>query len=97
MVFMDVQMPEIDGLAATRLIREWETENHRTPTPIIALTASALEEDVQRTLAAGCDMHLSKPIKKSVLLNTIQSVILLACEASPTHRARMPCLAADYR
>jgi CheY-like chemotaxis protein len=78
MVFMDVQMPEIDGLAATRLIRKWETENHRTPTPIVALTASALEEDVQRTLAAGCDMHLSKPIKKSVLLNTIYRVILLA-------------------
>jgi CheY-like chemotaxis protein len=77
MVFMDVQMPEIDGLAATRLIRKWEKDNHRTATPIIALTASALEEDVQRTLAAGCDMHLSKPIKKSVLLDTIRNVIFL--------------------
>jgi two-component system sensor histidine kinase/response regulator len=64
MVFMDVQMPEIDGLAATRIIRRWEKENHRSPTPIIARTASALEEDVQRTLAAGCDLHLSKPLKK---------------------------------
>ncbi len=81
MVFMDVQMPEIDGLAATRLIRKWEKENHRTATPIIALTASALEEDVQRTLTAGCDLHLSKPIKKSVLLDTISSVILL-CAAN---------------
>jgi CheY-like chemotaxis protein len=80
MVFMDVQMPEMDGLTATRLIRKWETENHRTRTSIIALTASALEEDVQRTLAAGCDLHLSKPIKKSVLLNTIQDVIRLAAK-----------------
>ena len=78
MVFMDVQMPEIDGLAATRLIRQWEKDNHRLPTPIIALTASALEEDVQRTLAAGCDVHLSKPIKKSVLLDTIRSVTVAA-------------------
>jgi PAS domain S-box-containing protein len=78
MVFMDVQMPEIDGLTATRLIRTWEIENHRTPTPIIALTASALEEDVQRTHAAGCDMHLSKPIKKSVLLDAIRTLMLLA-------------------
>ena len=78
MVFMDVQMPEMDGLVATRLIRRWEAENHRAPTPIIALTASALEDDVQRTHAAGCDLHLSKPIKKSVLLNTIHDVIRLA-------------------
>jgi CheY-like chemotaxis protein len=77
MVFMDVQMPEVDGLAATRMIRLWEKENHRVATPIVALTASALEEDVQRTLAAGCDLHLSKPIKKRVLLDTIHSVALL--------------------
>jgi two-component system sensor histidine kinase/response regulator len=82
MVFMDVQMPEMDGLTATRLIRKWETENHRSPTPVIALTASALEEDVQRTLTAGCDLHLSKPIKKGVLLNTIQDVIRLASKPS---------------
>jgi CheY-like chemotaxis protein len=82
MVFMDVQMPEVDGLTATRLIREWEVENRRAHTPIIALTASALEEDVQRTLAAGCDMHLSKPIKKSVLLRTIQSTLLLTATRS---------------
>ena len=88
MVFMDIQMPEIDGLVATRLIRKWECENHRAPTPIIALTASALEEDVQRTHAAGCDLHLSKPIKKSVLLNTIRNVILLS--AKPPQISNVP-------
>ena len=81
LVFMDVQMPELDGLEATRLIRKWESANHRAATPIIALTASALEEDVQRTLAAGCDLHLSKPIKKSVLLDTIQRVMFLQSDS----------------
>jgi CheY-like chemotaxis protein len=51
MVFMDIQMPELDGLAATRFIRQWETEQTLTPTPIIALTASVLEEDVHNALA----------------------------------------------
>ena len=77
MVFMDVQMPEIDGLTAARMIRKWEKENNRSPTPIIALTASALEEDVQRTLEAGCNLHLSKPLKKTVLLDTIRNVAFL--------------------
>jgi PAS domain S-box-containing protein len=76
-VFMDMQMPELDGLAATREIRKWEIANHRATTPIIALTASALEDDVQRALSAGCDQHLSKPIKKSVLLDTIRRVMFL--------------------
>jgi len=89
MVFMDVQMPEIDGLAATRIIRRWEKENHRSPTPIIALTASALEEDVKRTLAAGCDLHLSKPVKKSVLLGTIREVTLLLGNRRETHEDGM--------
>ena len=81
MVFMDVQMPEVDGLAATRIIRQWEKDHHRIATPIIALTASALDEDVQRTRAAGCDLHLSKPVKKSVLLDTIRTVLLQLAES----------------
>jgi PAS domain S-box-containing protein len=87
MVFMDVQMPEIDGLMATRMIRKWEKENNRSPTPIIALTASALEEDVKRTLDAGCNLHLSKPIKKRVLLDTIRNVAFLKPADSPTTQA----------
>ena len=87
MVFMDIQMPEVDGLTATRMIRKWEKENSRSPTPIIALTASALEEDVQRTIAAGCDRHLSKPIKKSMLLDAIRSVTFLKAMDSPNTQA----------
>jgi CheY-like chemotaxis protein len=68
---MDLQMPVMDGYTATRVIREWESRSALPPTPIIALTAFALKEDVQKSLDAGCDAHLSKPIKKAVLLETI--------------------------
>lgn len=50
---MDVQMPEVDGLATTRMIRQWERDQGFWSTPIIALTASALEADVDRTLTYG--------------------------------------------
>nr|WP_295900171.1 ATP-binding protein [uncultured Bdellovibrio sp.] len=70
-VFMDVQMPEMDGYAATDKIRKWEDENHKQHTPIIALTAHALSEDRQKSLRAGCDDHIAKPFKKDTLLGVI--------------------------
>ncbi len=75
LVLMDVQMPEMDGLAATRAIRRWEAEQGLAPTAIIALTASALEDDVRRSLAAGADQHVSKPVRKPVLLAAIRKAI----------------------
>ncbi|MBS0149517.1 MAG: response regulator [Nitrospira sp.] len=71
MVFMDMQMPVMDGLQATAAIRRWECEQHRTPTPIIALTANAFKEEADKSLAAGCTAHVAKPIKKKTLLATI--------------------------
>ncbi|MFA6411498.1 MAG: PAS domain S-box protein [Syntrophales bacterium] len=71
LVLMDVQMPVMDGYTAARIIRAWEEEHGRRPTPIIALTAFALKEDVEKSIAAGCDTHLNKPIKKAKLLETI--------------------------
>jgi CheY-like chemotaxis protein/HPt (histidine-containing phosphotransfer) domain-containing protein len=71
LVLMDRQMPIMDGLAATRAIREWEQTNHRLPTPIIALTASALKGDQEKFVAAGCTAYLTKPIKQAVLLQAI--------------------------
>ncbi len=68
LVLMDVQMPIMDGYTATREIREWEQENHRPPTPILALTAHALKGDEDKSLEAGCTAHLTKPIKKATLL-----------------------------
>jgi len=72
LIFMDVQMPVMDGYAATAAIRRWERELDLQPTPIVALTAYALKEDEERSLAAGCDGHLTKPIKKSKLLEVIE-------------------------
>ena len=72
LVLMDRQMPVMDGLTATRTIRAWERANHRRPTPIIALTASALKGDREMCLAAGCTAFLTKPIKQEVLLLAIR-------------------------
>jgi two-component system, sensor histidine kinase and response regulator len=71
LVFMDMQMPELDGFEATRIIREWENGQGLRPVPIIALSASALDEDVKRSLAAGCSAHIAKPVKKQTILNAI--------------------------
>jgi PAS domain S-box-containing protein len=73
LILMDVQMPVMDGYTATRLIREWEQE--RRHTWIIALTAYAMQRDTERSLAAGCDMHLTKPLRKARLLEAIDSLI----------------------
>ncbi len=63
LILMDVQMPVLDGYAATQRIRRWESENGRVPRPIIALTANAFETDRQRCLDAGMDDFLSKPVQ----------------------------------
>ena len=72
LVLMDRQMPVMDGLTATRAIRAWEQANQRPPTPIIALTASALKGDRETCLAAGCTAFLTKPIKQDALLQAIK-------------------------
>ena len=71
-VLMDVQMPVLDGYAATRKIREWERQNHANPTPIVALTAYALETEIENSLAAGCTEHLTKPIRRKTLLGLLE-------------------------
>jgi PAS domain S-box-containing protein len=73
LVLMDRQMPVMDGLTATRAIRAWEQANHQPPTPIIALTASALKGDQEKCVAAGCTAYLTKPIKQQVLLQAIKA------------------------
>lgn len=73
LVLMDVQMPVMDGHQATRLIRDWEKDKNKARTPIISLTAHAIKEEVDKCMAAGCDTHLSKPVKKTTLLKTIDA------------------------
>ena len=86
LILMDIQMPILDGFAATRAIREWESAHGLPPVPIIALTASALDEDVQRAREAGCNLHVSKPIKKKTLLSAIAS---LTSDAEPATSVSM--------
>ena len=74
LVLMDVQMPVMDGHEATRLIREWEKTNDKSRTKIISLTAHAIREEIDKCMAAGCDSHLSKPIKKATLLSAIEEL-----------------------
>ena len=71
LVLMDMQMPVMDGYTATRKIRRFEEEMGREPVPVLALTAYALSGDDQRTMEAGCTAHLTKPIKKRVLLEAL--------------------------
>jgi two-component system, sensor histidine kinase and response regulator len=61
-VLMDLQMPNMDGLEATRLIRQLEQDNSLKRTPIIAMTANVTARDRERCLAAGMDEHFPKPI-----------------------------------
>ena len=72
LIFMDMQMPVMDGYDATREIRRWEVQSGVRRVPIIALTAYALKEDLRKSLDAGCDGHLTKPIRKNILLETIR-------------------------
>ncbi|MGO9449877.1 MAG: PAS domain S-box protein [Candidatus Binataceae bacterium] len=78
LVLMDIQMPEVDGYSATRAIRRWEQKHNLPRTAILALTASALEENVRATREAGCDLHVTKPVKKNTLLQAIRDAILNA-------------------
>ena len=71
LVFMDIQMPVMDGYEATRAIRAWEAAQNRERSPIVALTAHAFKEDLRKSLEAGCDAHLTKPLKKVAFLEAI--------------------------
>ena len=73
-ILMDMRMPEMDGLEATRAIRAMDREDAKI-IPIIALTANAFDEDVQRSLQAGLNAHLSKPIDPNNLFETLESMI----------------------
>ena len=71
LVLMDIQMPVMDGLEATALIRQWESEHRVVPTPIVALTAYAVRGETEPLADAGCTGHLAKPVTQRRLIETI--------------------------
>jgi CheY-like chemotaxis protein len=73
-ILMDMRMPVMDGLEATRVIRSMKRSDART-IPMIALTANAFDEDVQRSMQAGLNAHLSKPVQPEALYETLESLI----------------------
>ena len=73
-ILMDMRMPEMDGLEATQRIRALDRKDAKK-IPIIALTANAFDEDVQRSLQAGLNAHLSKPVEPDVLFETLENMI----------------------
>jgi osomolarity two-component system sensor histidine kinase NIK1 len=75
LVMMDIDMPVMDGLTATRLIREIDDSEHRGHTPIIALTAHALPGDKERIIEAGLDAHLAKPVDTAIMLKMIKELL----------------------
>ena len=74
-ILMDMQMPVMDGLAATKAIRDQEAASGRLRTPIIALTANAMSHQVAEYLAAGMDGHVAKPIDARALFETLEQVL----------------------
>lgn len=74
LILMDIQMPVMDGHTATKAIRSLE-DKELARIPIIALSANAFEEDYKRSIEAGMDAHISKPIKLEELQETIRNVL----------------------
>lgn len=89
LILMDVEMPEIDGLEATRRIRAAERAAGRRPLPILALTAHAVQGYRERCLSAGCTGYLSKPIRKHALLDAVSAALDEATAAAETDVVRM--------
>ena len=73
LVFMDIQMPGMDGFETTTKLREWEAAGQRARTRVVALTAMAMREDVDRALKAGCDDYLTKPIRRTAFYSYLMS------------------------
>ena len=83
-ILMDMQMPVMDGLTATRLIREREGKAGARRTPILALTANAMPEHASASAQAGADGHLSKPIAAATLVEAVRNAMDLAADKPPT-------------
>ncbi|MEE4212749.1 MAG: response regulator, partial [Parvularcula sp.] len=81
-VLMDLRMPVMDGLEATRRIRAGEAGERSAEVPIIALTANAMQEHVDASLRAGADAHVAKPVNRAALVAALQKVLKSRDKAS---------------
>lgn|GEM_PF-860903 len=75
LILMDMQMPVMDGYEATRSIRAHESNTKGSHTPIVALTAHAMKEEIQQCLDVGCDIHISKPVRKNILVQRVNDLL----------------------
>ncbi|MDT8317277.1 MAG: response regulator [bacterium] len=71
LVLMDMKMPVMDGYAATKAIKEWLSENSKKDVPVIAFTAHAFKNEIDRCIDVGCAAYLGKPVRKAQLLEVI--------------------------
>lgn len=85
LLFMDCQMPNMDGLTATRVIREYERAHHKSPTPIVAMTANALPTDRDKCLEAGMSDYLSKPVRRLDVINILNMHLKSATQIPVEH------------
>ncbi len=90
LVFMDVQMPGMDGRQATEAIRRWEAEREVSPVPVIALTAHALSNEKRALLQAGMDDYLTKPIDEQQLAQVVLKWTGLSLGQSLASMSRAP-------
>lgn len=88
LVFMDIQMPEIDGYEATRAIRFWESRNNLCPTPIAALTSFQSTQALSEIFISGCTTYLHKPISRNILLQTVNQYFRASQVDAAAHQAR---------
>ncbi len=75
LILMDIQLPDMDGLAATALLKQ---DPATAGIPVIALTAMAMKEDEEKTRAAGCDAYITKPLRHRELLAAIDALLIRA-------------------
>lgn len=81
-VLMDLQMPVMDGLAAIREMRRYETETERPRTPVLAVSANAMAEHLAASREAGADRHMAKPVMPQILLQTVSDMVAGAAEVA---------------
>lgn len=102
-ILMDIQMPDVDGLKASKIIRDWERLHKLKPIPIIALTASVLPEDQADAFKAGMNGFASKPVDKAILYGEIARCLGLQhtstsnIEPTPNNTAKMDLTSAEAR